>query len=69
MVTTRIEDDHLIVRIPLKREAYPSTTGRSMIIASTDGPANTEGELDGLPIGLRLTAWIPRWTSKEKSDE
>jgi hypothetical protein len=55
----KIEDGHLIVRVPLKREPHPSHSGLSLIIASA-GPRKTTATIDGKSVTLRLTAWTPR---------
>ena len=59
------EGGHLVIRIPLKREPHPSSTGKTLIVATTDGPADTGVEIDGKPVGVRLIAWIPRWSKGE----
>lgn len=47
-VSATIEDGQLVIRLPLNRPPYPeSSTGKTLVVASTHGNART---------GTRLTA-------------
>jgi len=47
----------LVIEIPLQAPA-PSTTGRSMIVASTRGFAGTDAKVNGRNISVSLNAVI-----------
>jgi hypothetical protein len=53
----RIEDGHLLVRIPLETPRE-SSTGKTLIVASTGGNVVTTARYDGKPIVLGLNAFI-----------
>lgn len=56
----RIENGELVVRIPLNQPPVPSTSGKTLVVASTRGNKQTEVEVDGQPVTLGLNAYIPR---------
>ncbi len=53
----KIEDNELVIRIPMV-EPRPSSSGKTLIVASTGGNLRTEVEVDGKPVFLGLNAYI-----------
>lgn len=51
--------DILQVRVPLQQPA-PSTTGKSLIVASSSGYQKTNLEVEGKPVSINFNAFIPR---------
>lgn len=59
MLEAKIEDGHLLLKIPLKKEPVKSTSGKSVVIASTHGNQKTECRLNGQVITVGVNAFIP----------
>lgn len=55
-----IEGDTLVIRVRFKSEPHPSHSGRTLIVASSEGPRSTTAAIDGKPVGVKIVAWIPR---------
>lgn len=55
----KIEDKELVIRIPLE-EPRPSSSGKTLIVASTGGNVRTQAEVNGKPVFLGLNAYIKR---------
>jgi len=53
----KIENDELVIRIPLT-EPRPSSSGKTLIVASTGGNVRTDVEVKGKPVFLGLNAYI-----------
>lgn len=58
MVTT-IENNCLVIRLPLQKPR-PSSTGKSFIVASTNGSLQTTTEVNGKPVTLTVSAYIKK---------
>jgi hypothetical protein len=54
---TKIEDSHLVIRIPLQTPT-PSSSGKTLIVASTGGNVVTTAMVDGKPVVVGLNAYI-----------
>jgi hypothetical protein len=54
---TEIIDGHLVIRIPLE-EPRPSSSGKTLIVASTGGNVVTSVKLNGQAITIGLNAYI-----------
>ena len=54
---TKIENGNLVVTIPLK-SPRPSTSGKTLIVASTGGNVVTQATIDGKPVVEGLNAFI-----------
>lgn len=55
----KIENNELVVRIPLEKPK-PSSSGKTLIVASTGGNVQTEVEVDGKPVFVGLNAYIKK---------
>lgn len=53
----KIENNELVIRIPLEKPK-PSSSGKTLIVASTGGNVQTGVEVDGKPVFLGLNAYI-----------
>lgn len=53
----KIENNELVIRIPLQKPK-PSTSGKTLIVASTGGNLQTEVTVDGKPVFVGLNAYI-----------
>ncbi|MDR0532737.1 MAG: hypothetical protein LBH01_02160 [Verrucomicrobiales bacterium] len=47
----------LVVRLPLQEPA-PSKSGKSLVVASTNGNVQTSALVDGKPVTIGLNAYI-----------
>ena len=55
----KIENNELVIRIPLEKPK-PSSSGKTLIVASTGGNQQTEVEVDGKPVFIGLNAYIKK---------
>lgn len=55
---TAIENGFLVVRIPLQTPT-PSSSGKTLIIASTAGATKAGIQHNGQPVTVNVNAWIP----------
>ena len=54
-----IENNELVIRIPLEKP-HPSSSGKTMIVASTGGNVQTDVEIEGKPVFIGLNAYIKK---------
>lgn len=54
---TKIEKNHLIVKIPLQKPA-PSKSGKTKIVATTNGFVVTDASVNDKPVHISLNAFI-----------
>jgi hypothetical protein len=52
-VTMRIDGNKLVIEVDLTKEIGPSSSGKTMLIASTEGNANVPG-FEGVKVGLNV---------------
>lgn len=55
----KIENNELVIRIPLEKPK-PSSSGKTLIVASTGGNYQTNLEIDGKPVFVGLNAYIKK---------
>jgi hypothetical protein len=55
----KIENNELVIRIPLEKPK-PSSSGKTLIVASTGGNYQTNIEIDGKPAFVGLNAYIKK---------
>ena len=55
-----IENGELVIRLPLNKTPLPSTSGKSLVIASSHGNQKTDAVLNGQPITIGVNAYIAR---------
>ncbi len=56
-VTVTREGDMLVIRIPIK-EATPSSSGKTLVVASTRGNLKTGVQIDGKDLYLGVKAYV-----------
>jgi hypothetical protein len=54
-----IKENKLLIEIDLEKPA-PSSSGKTLVVASTHGNIVTSAEVDGKPITIGLNAYIKR---------
>ncbi len=54
-----VRDNKLIIEIDLEKPT-PSSSGKTLVVASTRGNIVTTAEVDGKPITIGLNAYIKR---------
>jgi hypothetical protein len=57
-LTASIEGDFLVIRVPLNATPTPSSSGKTLVIASSHGNKQTELEIDGKPVFLGVNAYV-----------
>lgn len=55
-----IKNGHLIITLPLVVPARPSASGKTLIVASTNGNVKTDMKVDGKFVTLGLNAYIAK---------
>ena len=58
-VQAKIENNELVIRIPLEKPK-PSSSGKTLIVASTGGNFQTDIEINGKPVFVGLNAYIKK---------
>jgi hypothetical protein len=61
-VKATIENGELVIRLPLNRTPVPSSSGKSLVVASSHGNQKTDAVIDGQPIVIGVNAYIARPT-------
>ncbi len=55
----KIEKNELVIRIPLE-DPHPSSSGKTLIVASTGGNVESDVKIDGKPVFIGLNAYIKK---------
>ena len=55
----KIENNELIIRIPLEKP-HASSSGKTLIVASTGGTYQTDIEINGKPVFVGLNEYIKK---------
>jgi hypothetical protein len=59
-LTAKIENGEMVIRIPVCNPPVMSKSGKSDIVASTNGNMTTELTVNGRPVVIGLNAYIKR---------
>jgi hypothetical protein len=59
MMNARIEDDNLVIELPLEKP-HPSPTGKTLLVASTHGVQRTTARHKGKIISIVANAFVGR---------
>jgi hypothetical protein len=59
-MTAKVVGNKLVIEIPLNSVPVPSTSGKTLVVASTDGNKVTEAQVNGRNIVIGLNAYIPK---------
>lgn len=60
IMTTKIDGKNLVITIPMNPEPMPSTSGKTLVVASSKGNRETEAIIDGKKIIVGLNAYIKK---------
>ncbi|HKB37098.1 MAG TPA: hypothetical protein VKD72_11635 [Gemmataceae bacterium] len=55
-----IEGNELVIRLPLNKSPVPSSSGKTLVVASTHGNRTTEAVINGQPVIVGANASIQR---------
>jgi hypothetical protein len=55
----KIEGKELVIRIPLQ-QPRPSASGKTLVVASTNGNVQTEAQVSDQPVIVGVNAYIRR---------
>jgi hypothetical protein len=58
MMTAKIEGDRLIISVPISPR--PSASGKTLVIASSNGNHATAAMHNGTPVIVGVNAYVPR---------
>ncbi len=59
-MTAKIVGNKLVIEIPLNAPPVPSSSGKTLVIASTHGNKVTQAQVNGRNVAVGLNAYIPR---------
>ena len=62
-MTATIEGNDLVIRIPVNHDPQPSTSGKTLVVASSRGNKETEAVILGQKIVVGLNAYIYKQAS------
>jgi hypothetical protein len=57
-LTATIEGEFLVIRVPMNAKPTPSSTGKTLVVASSHGNKQTEVEIQGKPVIVGVNAYI-----------
>jgi polysaccharide deacetylase 2 family uncharacterized protein YibQ len=55
-----IEGKELVIRIPMQSTPQPSKSGKTLIVASSNGNVTTSCTVDGKAVVIGLNAYVAR---------
>jgi hypothetical protein len=55
-----IEGNELVIRLPLNKSPVLSSSGKTLVVASTHGNRTTEAVVNGQPVIVGVNAYIQR---------
>jgi hypothetical protein len=55
-----IEGNELVVRVPVNKPLVASKSGKTMLVASSNGNVATAATVDGKPVVIGLNAYVRR---------
>lgn len=59
-MTAKIEGHELVIRIPLNNPPRSSASGKSLVVASSNGNKPTEAKVNGQTVVVGVNAYINR---------
>ena len=59
-MTAKIVGNKLVIEIPLNAAPVLSSTGKTLVVASTHGNKVTEAQVNGKHVVVGLNAYIPK---------
>jgi hypothetical protein len=63
MLKATIEGNELVIRVPLNATPAPSSSGKTLVVASSHGNQKTEALVNGQPVIVGVNAYIHRRAS------
>lgn len=57
-LTAAIEGEYLVIRVPMNARPTPSSSGKTLVVASSHGNKQTEVQIDGKPVIVGVNAYI-----------
>ncbi len=57
-LTASIEGDYLVIRVPMNSTPVRSTTGKTLVVASSHGNKETEVQVQGQSVFVGVNAYI-----------
>lgn len=57
-LTASIEGEYLVIRVPMNAKPTPSSTGKTLVVATSHGNKQTEVEVQGKPVFIGVNAYI-----------
>jgi hypothetical protein len=60
MLTAKIEGNELVIRLPLNGNPTPSSSGKTLVVASSHGNKRTEARVNGQQVIVGVNAYIER---------
>ena len=64
-MTAQIEGNELVIRLPLNPVPVLSSSGKTLVVASSHGNRQTEAQVSGQPVIIGVNAYIMRSSGKK----
>lgn len=55
-----LEGDELVIRVPMNEKPEKSTSGKTLVVASTHGNKETDVVVEGKKVVVGVNAYIPK---------
>jgi hypothetical protein len=56
----KIEGNNLVITIPIEKPLKPSSSGKTLVVASTHGNIVTNVQVEGKPVIVGVNAYIKK---------
>lgn len=56
--TVKIEGNVMVIRIPMNKPPTLSSSGKTLLVASTNGGRKTDLQVDGKQVSINVNAYI-----------
>jgi hypothetical protein len=55
-----IENNEMVIRLPLIMPLRPSSSGKTLLVASSNGSVKTDCQVDGKQVTIGVNAYVPK---------
>jgi hypothetical protein len=59
-VKVSVEGDELVIRLPLHKPPQPSSSGKTLVVASSHGNQRTDAVVEGQTVTVGVNAYITK---------
>jgi hypothetical protein len=59
-MNVEIKGDNLVITVPIRKPLEPSKSGKSLVVATSNGNLATSAVIDGKPVIVGFNAYVKR---------